>query len=82
MMRVSPNAVKGSFRVAYPWTTFRGGLTAKLLKADGEVLDTPVEIRMTQEDVADVLILEPKPGIFYLRIGDGKTSVMKKIIIQ
>lgn len=82
MVSVSPNAVKGSFRVLYPRTSFSGALRAHLMGMDGAVLDVPVEVQLTNGGELDITISNPSSGIFYLRLMDGKTSVVKKIIVQ
>lgn len=82
MISVSPNAAKGSFRVYYPRTDFNGVLSASLLGINGELVDTPIEVQATHDGEVDIRISNPSSGIFYLRIMDGKTSVMKKIIVQ
>ena len=82
VVSVSPNAAKGSFRVYYPRTSFTGYLQASLMGIDGVVLDVPVDVQLTNGGELDITIANPNSGIFYLRIMDGKTSVMKKIIVQ
>lgn len=82
VISVSPNAAKGSFRLYYPRTDLSGVLSATLLKTDGELLDIPIEVQSTSEGEVDIRISNPSSGIFYLHILDGKTSVMKKIIVQ
>lgn len=82
VISISPNAAKGSFRVYYPRTNFSGALQATLMAMDGSVLDVPVTIHLTSDGELDIAITHPSSGIFYLRIMDGKTSVMKKIIVQ
>jgi len=82
VISISPNAVKGSFRVLYPMTDFAGVLRANLLGMDGGLLDVPIEVQITENGGVDVTISNPSSGIFYLRIMDGKTSVVKKIIVQ
>lgn len=79
---VSPNAAKGSFRVLYPRTNLLGPLTAQLMGTDGIMLDVPIEVHMTHAGEVNVAISNPCSGIFYLRIMDGTTSVLKKIIVQ
>ena len=82
MVSVSPNAVKGSFRVQYPRAGFTGSLNAYLMSMDGVELDVPVYVHLTNSGELDITISNPSSGIYYLRIVDGKTSVMKKIIVQ
>jgi hypothetical protein len=82
VVSISPNAVKGSFRVLYPRTDFAGVLRASLMRMDGVLLDVPIEVQITDNGGVDVMISNPSSGIFYLRIMDGKTSVVKKIIVQ
>jgi hypothetical protein len=82
LVRVSPNAAKGSFRVYSPRAEFTGTLSAHLLRIDGEVLDIPIEVQTTAGGEVDIKISNPSSGIFYLRIVDGRTSVVKKIIVQ
>jgi len=82
LVSVSPNAAKGSFRVYYPCAEFSGLLSAHLLRIDGELLDIPIEVQLTTGGEVDIKITNPSSGIFYLKIVDGKTSVMKKIIVQ
>jgi len=82
VISVSPNAAKGCFRVHYPRTDFSGVLSASLIRTDGELLDCPIEVRPTAGGDVDIRISNPSSGIFYLHIMDGKTSVMKKIIVQ
>jgi hypothetical protein len=82
LISVSPNAAKGSFRVYYPRTSFAGPLKAQLLGSDGAMLDIPIEVNATAGGDVDITIANPSSGIFYLRILDGKTSVVKKIIVQ
>jgi hypothetical protein len=82
LVSVSPNAAKGSFRVYYPRAEFTGTLSAHLLRIDGEVLDIPIEVQTTAGGEVDIKISNPSSGIFYLRIVDGRTSVVKKIIVQ
>ncbi len=82
MVSVSPNAAKGSFRIYYPRTDLKGVLTASLMRTDGEILDIPIEVHTAQGGEVDIKITNPSSGIFYLRIVDGRTSVMKKIIVQ
>ncbi len=82
VISVSPNAVKGSFRVYYPRTSFSGPLRAHLIGSDGSMLDVPIAVQMTNGGEMDITIANPNSGIYYLRIMDGKTSVLKKIIVQ
>jgi hypothetical protein len=82
LVSVSPNAVKGSFRVYYPRTGFSGPLRAHLIGSDGSMLDVPIYVQMTNGGEVDITISNPNSGIYYLRIMDGKTSVLKKIIVQ
>lgn len=82
LISVSPNAVKGSFRVHYARTSFSGALQADLMGIDGTILDVPVDVHLTSGGELDITIANPNTGIFFLRIMDGKTSVMKKIIVQ
>ena len=82
MVSISPNAAKGSFRVQYPRTGFTGSLNANLMSMDGAELDVPVNVQLTNAGELDITISNPSSGIYYLRIVDGKTSVMKKIIVQ
>jgi hypothetical protein len=82
LISVSPNAVKGSFRVYFPRTDFSGAPQAHLLDMNGYVLDVPVAVQMTNSGELNIAISNPSAGIYYLRILDGKTSVVKKIIVQ
>jgi len=82
VISISPNAAKGSFRVYYPRASFAGSLKASLMSMDGTLLDVPIEVQITHSGEVDITISNPSSGIFYLRIMDGKTSVVKKIIVQ
>jgi hypothetical protein len=82
LVSISPNAVKGSFRVHYPRTNYAGALRANLMGTDGAVLDVPVYVRLTENGDVDITISNPNAGIYYLSIVDGKTNVIKKIIVQ
>lgn len=79
---ISPNAVKGSFRVLFPRSGYHGRLKADLMGSNGALLNVPIHIQMTNDGEIDVSISNPQSGIFYLRILDGKTCVVKKIIVQ
>ena len=61
---------------------FRGSPRASLMGSDGSLLDVPIEIQLTTSGEIDVMISNPSSGIFYLSIMDGRTSVVKKIIVQ
>ena len=50
--------------------------------SDGSMLDVPIYVQMTNGGELDITISNPNAGIYYLRIMDGKTSVLKKIILQ
>ena len=65
VVSVSPNAVKGSFRVYYPRTNFSGPLRAHLIGSDGAMLDATVltgtspEMRVFGEEIfAPVAVVE------------------------
>jgi hypothetical protein len=82
IMSISPNAAKGSFRVHYPRTSFTDALHAQLMSMDGRLIDVPVNVEFTNGGEVDITISNPSSGIFYLHIVDGRTSVLKKIIVQ
>lgn len=81
-VKISPNAVKGSYRVHYPRTDFTGPLKADLVSMDGSIVNVLVTVELTTEGDVDVLISNPNSGIYYLRVLDGRTSIIKKIIVQ
>ncbi|MDX1407023.1 MAG: T9SS type A sorting domain-containing protein [Saprospiraceae bacterium] len=82
MVEISPNAVKGSFRVRYPRIATNGDVRADLMDAAGNVLDISIDIDLTSAESMDITIGNTISGIYYLKIFDGKTCVIKKIILQ
>ncbi|MDX1480013.1 MAG: T9SS type A sorting domain-containing protein, partial [Saprospiraceae bacterium] len=79
---ISPNAMKGSFRVRYPRMAQHGEVRADLLDAGGNVMDVNIDIDVTRGESMDITIANTSSGIYYLKIFDGKTCVIKKIILQ
>lgn len=79
---ISPNAINGSFRISYPRSGHNGQITADLLDAAGKVLDVDIRVDSTGEEQVDITISNTKSGIYHLKIFDGKTCVIKKIILQ
>jgi hypothetical protein len=82
LVHVSPNAMKGSFRVSYPRVERNGRIDANLLDANGQALDVDIRVDGLDEERVDITISNTQSGIYHLKIFDGKTCVIKKIILQ
>ena len=82
-VQVSPNAMQGSFKLFYPRIPGpQSRVTAQLLDSRGNALDVNVEITFSPDGTLDLSVKHQDSGIYYLRIFDGETFVMKKIILQ
>ncbi|RLD20704.1 MAG: hypothetical protein DRI69_05705 [Bacteroidetes bacterium] len=79
---VSSNASRGIIRVRYPRLCTRSGLEVDLLDANGVVMEVPIRVIKHEDDVVDIVISNTIPGIYLLKIYDGKTCIIKRIILQ
>ena len=82
LVDISPNAVKGSFKVRYPRIESNNEVSANLMDSEGRILDVEITINLTSEESVDITIANTESGIYHLKIFDGKTCVIKKIILQ
>jgi len=53
-----------------------------LLDANGVVMEVPIRVIKHEDDVVDIVISNTIPGIYLLKIYDGKTCIIKRIILQ
>jgi hypothetical protein len=79
---VSSNASRGIIRVRYPRLSERQTLEVDLLDANGAAMDVPIRVLKHEVDVVDIAISDAVPGIYLLKIYDGKTCIIKRIILQ
>ena len=79
---VSSNASRGIIKVRYPRLCTRDGLEVDLLDANGVVMNVPIQVIKQDGDVVDIVISNTIPGIYLLKIYDGKTCIIKRIILQ
>jgi len=79
---VSSNASRGIIRVRYPRLCTRNGLEVDLLDANGVAMDVPIHVLKQDSEVVDIEISNTIPGIYLLKIYDGKTCIVKRIILQ
>ena len=79
---VSSNASRGIIRVRYPRLCKHNGLEVDLLDANGIAMDVPIRVLKHEGDVVDIAISNTIPGIYLLKIYDGKMCIIKRIILQ
>jgi hypothetical protein len=79
---VSSNASRGIIRVRYPRLCESKGLEVDLLDANGAAMDVPIRVLKHTGDIVDIAISDAIAGIYLLKIYDGKTCIIKRIILQ
>ena len=79
---VSSTASRGIIRVRYPRLCTRNGLEVDLLDANGAAMDVPIRVLKHEGEVVDIAISNTIPGIYLLKIYDGKMCIIKRIILQ
>jgi hypothetical protein len=79
---ISPNSIKGSFRIRYPREAGNTDISVDLLDAGGIRIDVPIRINYRSRDSIDITIAHQFSGIFYLKIKDGQSYIFKKLILQ
>ena len=77
---IEPNTLK----IVYPRGESRdsGNVLVKLLNAFGDEVKVPIEVTSVSQDSIEISIQDRPTGIFYLKIQDGLSYIMKKIILQ
>ncbi len=66
----------------YPRLSESNVLEVDLLDANGAIMDVPIKVLKHHGDVVDIVISDTVPGIYLLKIYDGKTFIIKRIILQ
>jgi len=79
---VSSNASRGIIRIRYPRLCANNGLEVDLLDANGITMDVPIRVLRYEGDVVEIAISNTIPGIYLLKIYDGKMCIIKRIILQ
>jgi hypothetical protein len=60
----------------------RSHVRVQLINPVGDEIQVPIEVRNITSDSIEITIKNRPTGIFYLRIQDGDSYIMKKIILQ
>lgn len=60
----------------------RSTVSVQLINPMGDVVEVPIEVRNVTAESIEITIKNRPTGIFYLRIQDGISYIMKKIILQ
>ena len=60
----------------------RTRVRVQLISPMGEEINVPIEVRNITSESIEITIKNRPTGIFYLRIQDGVSYIMKKIILQ
>lgn len=72
-----------TLRVAYPREgKNREGVKVRLMSPVGEEVPVTIAVRKLTADSIEITIQNRPTGIFFLRIQDGTSYIMKKIILQ
>ncbi len=83
-MMISSNPTRGLLRVRYHRPVTKGKLEVALLDHRGDVLDAPVRLvgSNAEEKSVEFAIQHDHPGMYFVRIKDGKKLHKQRVSLQ